>query len=78
MSISIHIPTPLRPYTSGRSTVEVTGDTVGIALNDLTTSHPDLAELARHLSQRGAEFADLIAEARLVGFEQRRSLAHPA
>ena len=46
MSISIHIPTPLRPYTSGLSTVEVSGETVGGALQALTTTHPDLA---RHL-----------------------------
>jgi len=46
MSVSIHIPTPLRPYTDGQTTVEVSGDTVGDALGQLTASHPDLA---RHL-----------------------------
>jgi len=44
--VTIHIPTPLRPYTGGASSVEVDGDTVGSALNDLTTTH---SGLARHL-----------------------------
>ena len=43
---TIHIPTPLRPYTGGEASVEVEGDTVATALNNLTTTH---AGLARHL-----------------------------
>ena len=43
---TIHIPTPLRPYTDGAASVDVDGDTVGEALNTLTTTH---AGLARHL-----------------------------
>ena len=37
---------PLRPYTDGAASVDVDGDTVGEALNTLTTTH---AGLARHL-----------------------------
>lgn len=43
---TIHIPTPLRPYTGGEASVEVEGDTFATALNNLTTTH---AGLARHL-----------------------------
>jgi adenylyltransferase/sulfurtransferase len=39
---TIRIPTPLRPYSGGNSSVTVTGDTVGTALEDLTEQHPDL------------------------------------
>lgn len=39
---TIRIPTPLRPYTGGSSSVHVGGDTVGAALQALTTQHPDL------------------------------------
>jgi adenylyltransferase/sulfurtransferase len=46
MSIKILIPTPLRPYTGKQPTAEVTGETVGEALNNLVTQHPDLR---RHL-----------------------------
>jgi molybdopterin converting factor small subunit len=41
---TIRIPSPLRAYTNNHATVEVSGDTVGAALNDLTTQHPDLRQ----------------------------------
>ncbi len=43
---TIRIPTPLRPYTGGNATVQVSGETVGAALQDLTSKH---AELRPHL-----------------------------
>ncbi|MEQ1505676.1 MAG: molybdopterin-synthase adenylyltransferase MoeB [Myxococcota bacterium] len=43
---TIHIPSPLRPYTGDRPSVEVDGETVGEALGALTTRYPDLG---RHL-----------------------------
>jgi len=46
MTVSIRIPTPLRPYTDGQSSVSVQATTVGGALASLTTAHPDLS---RHL-----------------------------
>lgn len=46
MSIKILIPTPLRPFTGKQPTVEVAGHTVGEALSNLVTQHPDLR---RHL-----------------------------
>ena len=44
---TIHIPTPLRPYTDGQASVEVTGGTVGEALGALTTAHSGLAKHLR-------------------------------
>ena len=39
---SIRIPTPLRAYTGGESSIDVDGGTVGEALVDLVEQHPDL------------------------------------
>ena len=39
---TFRIPTPLRPYSGGNSQVEVAGETVGEALDDLTVQYPDL------------------------------------
>jgi sulfur-carrier protein len=39
---TIKIPTPLRAYTGGNSEINVNGETVGAALTDLVSQHPDL------------------------------------
>jgi molybdopterin converting factor small subunit len=39
---TIRIPTPLRPYSGGNAAVTVSGETVGEALADLTSRHPEL------------------------------------
>jgi molybdopterin/thiamine biosynthesis adenylyltransferase/rhodanese-related sulfurtransferase/molybdopterin converting factor small subunit len=39
---TIKIPTPLRAYTNGSAEIEVKGETVGAALTDLVSQHPDL------------------------------------
>lgn len=44
---TIHIPTPLRAYTAGQASVTVDGDTVGAALDALTTAHEGLAKHLR-------------------------------
>lgn len=41
---TIRIPTPLRPYANGNSSVAVVGNTVGAAVDDLTRRHPDLRQ----------------------------------
>lgn len=41
---TIRIPTPLRLYTGSQAQVDVTGDTVGAALADLTVRHPELRQ----------------------------------
>ncbi len=40
----IRIPTPLRPYAGGLSSVIVQGATVGAALSSLTSQHPDIRQ----------------------------------
>ncbi len=42
----IHIPTPLRQYVGKQADVAVSGETIGAALSDLVSKHPDLR---RHL-----------------------------
>jgi molybdopterin converting factor small subunit len=44
--MKIHIPTPLREFTSKQDTVTVVAVTVGEALTELTSLHP---ELKKHL-----------------------------
>ncbi len=39
---SIRIPTPLRAYTDGESSIDATGGTVGEALSNLVDQHPDI------------------------------------
>ncbi|MDJ0755788.1 MAG: MoaD/ThiS family protein [Ardenticatenaceae bacterium] len=39
---TIRIPTPLRTYTDGQTTVNVTGSSVTAVLNDLTQQYPAL------------------------------------
>ena len=41
---SIKIPTPLRAYTGNQAQINVSGATVGAALNDLTTQYPELRQ----------------------------------
>ncbi len=41
---NIKIPTPLRPYTGGNAEIQVAGETVGEALNNLVTQYPDLRQ----------------------------------
>ncbi|MGH9487954.1 MAG: MoaD/ThiS family protein [Terriglobales bacterium] len=42
MSVSIHIPTALRPYAGRQDTVEAEGGDVGELLQSLVHSHPQL------------------------------------
>src|SRR3982750_3559282 len=42
MANTIHIPTPLRPFTDKKEAVEVSGATVGELLKDLTTKYDGL------------------------------------
>lgn len=47
---TIKIPTPLRVYTGGEAQINVSGVTIGAALDDLVNQHPDLTA---HLFQNG-------------------------
>jgi len=44
MSIKVFIPTPLRPYTDKKDTVEVVGNTVGEVLENLTWKYGDIRQ----------------------------------
>ncbi len=44
MGISVRIPTPLRKFTGGQSTVEVEGSTVVEILGDLDIKYPGIRE----------------------------------
>jgi molybdopterin converting factor small subunit len=47
---TIKIPSPLRAYTDNQAVIEVSGDTIGAALTDLTGRYP---ELRNHLYEGG-------------------------
>ena len=47
---TIRIPSPLRQYTGGNKDVDVAGETVGAALENLTSSYPELRD---HLYSEG-------------------------
>lgn len=42
MAVTVNIPTPLRPFTDRRDSVEVQGNDVGEVLQQLVSSHPQL------------------------------------
>ncbi len=46
MAVKVHIPTPLRQYANNQTTLEVSGNTVGEVLHNLTT---EFAGLRKHL-----------------------------
>ena len=53
----LRIPTPLRPYTSGKSEVNVGGSNVAEALIDLTTQFPTIKP---HLFSEGGELRPFV------------------
>ncbi|MGH8886473.1 MAG: MoaD/ThiS family protein [Egibacteraceae bacterium] len=44
MSVTVRIPTPLRPAAGGNATVEVCGSTVGEVVKALDAAHPGIGE----------------------------------
>jgi adenylyltransferase/sulfurtransferase len=54
---TLRIPTPLRPYTGGKSEVAVGGSNVGDALNDLTSQFPSIKP---HLFNEGGELRPFV------------------
>jgi molybdopterin converting factor small subunit len=44
MSLKVSIPTPLRRYTEGQGLVDVSGDSVALALQSLTEKFPPLKQ----------------------------------
>ncbi|HZI75591.1 MAG TPA: MoaD/ThiS family protein, partial [Gemmatimonadales bacterium] len=57
MSVTVSIPTPLRGFTAGRDTVELTGETVGQVLDGLLSTHTGLR---RHLVQEDGRLRNFV------------------
>ncbi len=58
MPVTVSIPTPLRPFTAGRDTVELAGDTVGEVLDALVGTH---GGLKRHLMQDDGRLRNFVS-----------------
>src|SRR4026208_2522667 len=58
MSVTVSIPTPLRPFTAGRDTLEFAGDTVGQVLDGLLATHTGLR---RHLLQDDGRLRNFVS-----------------
>jgi len=58
MSVTVSIPTPLRPFTSGRDTLELPGETVGQVLEQLLATHTGLK---RHLMQDDGRLRNFVS-----------------
>jgi len=59
MSVRIRIPTPLRRFTGGAEEVNVSGTTVGAAVEDLEQKHPGIKERLCDESGRVRRFVNL-------------------
>jgi MoaD family protein len=57
MPVKITIPTPLRPYTENRDTIEVEGQTIRELLEDMTERYP---QLKRHLFSEDGKLRSFI------------------
>ena len=58
MSVTVSIPTPLRPFTAGNDTIELPGDTVGQVLDGLLAAH---SGLKRHLLQEDGRLRNFVS-----------------
>lgn len=57
MSVKVMIPTPLRPYTDNKDTIEVDGQTVRELLENLANKYP---QLKRHLFSENGNLRNFI------------------
>jgi proteasome lid subunit RPN8/RPN11 len=71
-SMKIHIPTPLRVYTGKQDTVVVTAATVGEALSQLTTQHPELQETSLFGRWQAAFLRQCLPERRRRALSSRK------
>ncbi|MEO8089342.1 MAG: molybdopterin-synthase adenylyltransferase MoeB [Gemmatimonadales bacterium] len=58
MSVTVAIPTPLRPFTAGHDSIELAGDTVGQVLDGLLAAHTGLK---RHLVQEDGRLRNFVS-----------------
>ena len=76
---AVRVPSPLRPYTGGAKEVDVTGATVGVALQNLAQRYPDVR---RHLfDEAGALRAYVnvfVNDDDIRTLEGEATLLHPA
>ncbi len=75
MAVTVHIPTPLRPYTGGAASVDVEGATVGDALAALTASHPDLTKHLRDGKGRLRSFVNVYLGDEDIRFLEKEATA---
>ena len=57
MAISVRLPTVLRPHAAGKSSVEVTGSTVGAVVGDLVERFPGMRG---HLTDEGGQLQKFV------------------
>lgn len=71
MTVSIRIPTPLRKFTAGQESVAVEGTTVGEALDNLASDHPELK--AKIFSDKGEvrRFVNIFANDEDIRFQEK-------
>ena len=69
MSVTVRIPSPLRPLTGGAGTVECQPGTVGAIIDQLESAHPGFKE---RVTQDGAlrRFVNVFVAGQDVRFEQ--------
>ncbi len=86
MSVTIHIPTPLRRFTGEQGEVQVEGATVGEAMQDLVRRHPSLQRHLYHRRRGSAQLRQPLPErrgrappreGRHPGVERGHALDHP-
>ena len=75
MAVTVHIPTPLRPYTGGAASVDVEGATVGDALAALTSAHPDLTKHLRDSKGRLRSFVNVYLGDEDIRFLEKEATA---
>ena len=59
---TIEIPTPLRPYTDGKATVSVTGETVADSLQDLFKQYPTIQHHIQDKQGKLRSFVNIYVE----------------
>ncbi|MGH8901052.1 MAG: ubiquitin-like small modifier protein 1 [Egibacteraceae bacterium] len=68
MSVTVRIPTPLRPVTGGNATVEVSGSTVGEVVKALDAAHPGIGERVLDEGGRVRRFVNVFVDDQDIRF----------
>jgi molybdopterin synthase sulfur carrier subunit len=62
VSVTVRIPTPLRPIVGGNATVEVSGSTVGEVVKALDAAHPGIGKRVLDESGQVRRFVNVFVE----------------